>query len=258
MKSMMTMAAVMALIAGTASAQVSFTGSAYTENFDSLVGQSGAFSATVGTQAAIPGLSTWQGAKIGGTGTAAMNMVVDAGGANSGALYSYGVASDPDRALGSLASGSNVPAFGVEIVNNASFNISEFTISFDSEAWRSSTTNTNVLAFAWGLSGGTITSTNFLSSTDMTALISGNVVGPAPVTTNGALNPPTVTAVSVTITGVDIAPGQSIFLRWQDANETGNDAGLAVDNFSFTAIPTPGSAALLGLGGLLLARRRRA
>jgi hypothetical protein len=40
---------------------------------------------------------------------------------------------------------------------------------------------------------------------------------------------------------------------------TGISAGesATVTNFTYTLVPTPGAAALLGLGGLLAARRRR-
>jgi hypothetical protein len=58
-------------------------------------------------------------------------------------------------------------------------------------------------------------------------------------------------------------PGETLWLRWVDLNNTGNDHGLAIDDFrlSVTAIPEPGTTALL-LAGLaavgLVARRRRA
>jgi hypothetical protein len=244
-------------ITGAAAASVSYTGTPYFENFNSLgPAQSGAFSSTIGVQASIPGLPSWQGAKIAGTGSTNMNWNLSDGGANAGALYNYGVAGDTDRALGSLASGANTPAFGVEIVNNSGSTLTEFTISFEGKQFRSSTTTQNVLAFAWGLSTQGILSSNFLSSALMTADTSGDIVGQAPVATNGIISPPaSLGIVTVTITGISVAVGESIFLRWQDRDDPGNDAGLAIDNFTF--VPTPGAMAMLGLGGLLAARRRR-
>jgi hypothetical protein len=35
------------------------------------------------------------------------------------------------------------------------------------------------------------------------------------------------------------------------------NSGFSVTNYTYTLVPTPGSAALLGLGGLMAARRRR-
>jgi hypothetical protein len=58
-------------------------------------------------------------------------------------------------------------------------------------------------------------------------------------------------------------PGDVLYFRWQDANDGGNDAGLAIDNFSLTAfssVPEPTSLALvgvaLGAGSWLRLRRR--
>lgn len=244
-------------ITGAAAASVSYTGTPYFENFNSLgAGQTALFPATGQVQVAIPGLPSWQGAKIAGTGSGNMNWILNDGSGNAGGLYNYGVAGDTDRALGSLASGTNIPAFGVEIVNNSGSTLTEFTISFEGKQFRSSTTTQNVLAFAWGLSTQGILSSNFLSSALMTADSSGDIVGQAPVAANGIISPPaSLGIVTVTITGINVAVGESIFLRWQDRDDPGNDAGLAIDNFTF--VPTPGAMAMLGLGGLLAARRRR-
>lgn len=248
--------------AGGANAAVSMTGLTYSENFDSTLqstNQTGAFSATSGTQAAIPGTSGWDGVKVSGTGTSNMNYTVDDGISNSGAIYNYRTPSSTDFSLGSLASGTNVPAFGVELINNSTIPWTSITVTFDREQYRSSTTTQNVLAFFWGVSGGTITSSNYLTSGDMTALTALNAVGELPVTTNGKLDPPSiVTDISSTITFASpLAVGESVFLRWTDTNDSGNDAGLAVDNVRVTAIPEPGTLALAGLGLLAMIQRRR-
>ncbi|MGD9688259.1 MAG: hypothetical protein AB7K52_05205 [Phycisphaerales bacterium] len=254
--------AAVALSATSALASVSYTGGTLTENFNSLPStgvMSGFFTGT-GVHAGIPGLTTWVGARLGGTGSA-MNFIANAGDSNSGALFSYGDVDATERALGSLASGSNIGAFGVELVNDTSDTLTELVFSFDREQYRSSTSASgtpNTLAFAYGFSGGMITSANFLSDAGMTAHAAGDLVGDAPVASNGIITPPSVLAVGFTITGISWAPGQSLFIRWQDFNDQGNDAGLAVDNLSFTArVPTPGTAALVGLAGLAGLRRRR-
>ena len=43
------------------------------------------------------------------------------------------------------------------------------------------------------------------------------------------------TAISFTITGLNIANGANFWLRWTDFDATGADDGLAIDDFSITA-----------------------
>ncbi len=98
----------------------------------------------------------------------------------------------------------------------------------------------------------------------MTSLTSLDVVGPAPVTTNGALNGNAAgnrtVGITATVSSFSWAPGESLFIAWRDNNDAGNDAGLSVDNFSFSAIPEPSTWALFAgsLATLFIFRRRRA
>lgn len=54
--------------------------------------------------------------------------------------------------------------------------------------------------------------------------------------------------------------GQSLYLRWQDVNDVGNDAALGLDNFRLDAVTFP-EPATLALGGIafirVVAARRR-
>lgn len=255
MKSTLLVLSIAASVSASASANL-----VYTQNFDSMgaTAQSITGTGAINAQGVIAGLDgSWQAARIAGTNTSALTATSDSGTNNSGGIYNYAQPnSDPDRALGSIASAGITPAFGAAIVNNLSYSLDSITISFDAMMFRSSTTTVNKLVFAYGFSSGVATSSTFLSSAGMNADTRGDVVGGAPVTTNGAVNPATSTSVTFTITGITWAAGETLFLRWQDSNETGNDAGLAVDNFSLTAVPTPGAMALLGLAGVVAGRRR--
>jgi len=253
----------LALVGAAASAQagVNYSGGTYTENFDGLptTTQTALFPFSGQTQVGLSGTG-WAGAKLSGTGSTNMNLIADTGSGNSGGIYSYAAAAAPaDRALGSLGSGSNVGGYGVEIVNTTGGVITQFTITFDREQYRSSTLTTNTISFAYGVSGGSATSANFLSDASLTANTAGDLVGDAFVTTNGVLAPPSIiTNVTATITlGTPLPAGGSLYLRWSDKDDTGNDAGIAIDNFRFSAVPTPGALALLGMGGLVAARRKR-
>ena len=85
----------------------------------------------------------------------------------------------------------------------------------------------------------------------------------APVAVNGPLNgnlPANQSLRSGTLTNLNWQVGESLYLRFHDVNNSGNDAGLAVDSFQLN-IPEPASVALmllasLGCSGCL--RRRNA
>lgn len=260
------LAALVSLCASTAPGAFSYTGSTLSENFDGLSATTIANAFPGGTTNAsnVPG-TAFDVAQVGGSSTAAFALRADTGTSNAGGVYSYATAAAPgDRALGLLASGSFVGAFGVVITNNSGAALTSVNLSFLTEVYRSSTSVQNRLAFAYGLSGGNITASNYLVSTALTNLTDFDLVGPAPVTTNGALNPPTSTPVSGAL-NVTIGVGQSLFLRWTDTDNAGSDAGIAIDNFSFSAaasggaVPEPASVVLLGLGlvGSLVIGRKR-
>lgn len=249
-------AALLAAMATVASAQVSFTDGTYSENFDGMgtTTVSAAFAGAIGVQSAVPGVTGWSGTRNGGNSTSAINLIADTGSGNSGAIYNYGAASATDRALGVLSSGSTVPTIGTEIVNNTGATITSVTITFTAEFWRSSTSVQNILSFAYGVSGGTITSADYLTNAGMSALATLNVIGPAPVASNGALDgdhDDNQSVVSATINGLSIPNGASLYLRWFDVNDAGNDAGLAIDDFSLTATTVaPGLDVSRGTGTL--------
>jgi hypothetical protein len=271
MKKCSTTVALLALLSVSSSfGQISLTtlDTAKTENFNDLISSStaGSFSSTVGTQSAIPNLTGWSGVKIAGSGASASALTASEGISTNGGLYSYGTANNTDRALGALANGTNVMSFGAEFVNNTGSLITSVAISFTSEFWRASAASRNTLTFAYGFSGGSATSSNYLTSNTLILASSLNVVGPETVVSSISLDgnvSPNFSAVTGTLTGLNWTIGQLLFIRWQDVNEAGIDSGLAIDDFSLTAstgvIPESSTyAAFVGLAVLAgVATRRR-
>jgi len=225
----------------------SLVADSYTQSFDALGTASilGAISSTAGAQAslaAVTGSTTlngWYATKISGTGLPSTAITPDAGGGSSGYVYSYGAASAPDRALGVLASGSNIMAIGALIKNDTGATINSIKVSFTAEFWRSSTSVQNVLSCAIGkVDGSTITTANFLTAPSAIALVRGNITGPAAVSSNAALDGNLVAnqvAFTDVVIPLQLAPGETGFVRWSDVNDAGNDAGLAIDNLRMTA-----------------------
>ena len=258
--SLIAAAGLVAVAVSSANAAYNFTGSIITENFDTLpiTNVLNAFSATIGAQAVVTG-SGFDGTKISGTGTTATPLTADAGTGISGAVYSYGAATVAERAVGSIASGSNVMGFGFQLTNGASDAIDSVTVSFTQENWRTSSTTLNIVLASYSTSS---TSSTYLSDTVGFTLASAlDLVGPAfsatqPLDGNLVANQ---AARTLTVTGLNIPPGSSIFFRWQDANEAGNDAGLAIDDLSISAtlIPEPTTLGLIAAGSVLALRRRK-
>ena len=235
--------------------QISLTSTntnSYTQDFDSLgtATISNVMSPTTGVQTSLgavtsTNLNGWYAAKIGGTGTNSFSIVANDGSSSGGSVYNYGSTNtnggtNLNRSLGGLASGTTVAGWGALIKNDTASTLTAVSVSMTAKFWRSSTgTSNNVLTFGYGVVDGAIaTTTNFLTATNATALTGLNVVGPAPVATNGAIDG-NILANQVQFSNVaipvNLAPGETMFIRWQDANEGGNDAGLAIDDLAFTA-----------------------
>jgi len=184
------------------------------------------------------------------------------GTSNTGAAYSFGSTSstEQERALGGLGSSGFTGFIALAFTNQTALTLNSFTLGFDGEQWRNggnTTAQTMVLEYGIGASFGTVAgwtapggSFNFTGpiATATAAAVDGNVAG-------------LVTNLGGTIT-TGWAPGDTLWLRWIEQNDPGTDHGLAIDNLSFsvTAVPEPGTYALLlaGLGVVgFLARRRR-
>jgi hypothetical protein len=251
-------------LAATAQAQVSYSGGTYNESFDSLAsaGATPVTNIAWANDSTLPGWSLFNS-----LGNAPATYNAATGGSNTGAFYSLGSADSTERAFGGVASGGTYfgsPATGTvagwiafAATNSGSDTLSSFTVGFDGEQWRNggnASAQTMVLEYGFGATFGDVTtwtapggSFDFTSPVVGTtaAAVDGNVAG-------------LVSGLGGTVSDVSWSVGDTLWIRWIENNDAGNDHGLAIDNFSFSAVPAPGAIALLGLGGLAAARRRRA
>ncbi len=214
------------------------TGSAYTQNFDTLSNVAGSTTNNL----TIPG---WFMTESGGGARDNEQYAVDTGSSNTGDTYSYGAAASTERALGSLRSGTLIPVFGACFTNNTGATIASLDINYTGEEWRLGTASrTDQLSFEYSTDATDLTTGSW---TGVSAL---NFVTPDTATT-GAKNGNAAadrTDLSSSISSLSIANGATFWIRWTDPDASGADDGLAVDDFSLTpqAVPTAANAAIEG------------
>ena len=230
------------LFATQALSQVSYTGGVYSQNFDSLPGTTNnTLNSTWTDNSTLPG---WYASKTtfsvtdGTVGGTAATFDSTSTTANNVGLFSFGTAASTDRALGVRATsnfaGNDPVLHGVRLVNNTSQTLTKFTITYTGEQWfKSSVATAHTLLLDYQLGASSI------SAGTWTAASAGTFTAPiATGTTATALNGNTTanrTVKVAVVTGVSWAPGQELWVRFRDANESGNEQGLAVDDFSFLA-----------------------
>ncbi len=212
-----------------ASAQcVSLTtpGSAYSQNFDTL-------SNTAGSTTNSLALTGWSINETGGGARDNEQYAVDTGASNTGDTYSFGSAGSTDRALGSVRSGTLISSFGACFTNNTGTTISSLQVAYAGEQWRLGTAaRTDQLNFEYSLNA------TDLATGTWTGVAALNFVTPNTATIgakdgNAAANR---TALNATIPSLSIANGATFWVRWSDADASGADDGLAVDDFSLTPL----------------------
>jgi Secretion system C-terminal sorting domain len=204
-------------IAGILNAQISITSTSFThsQNFDGLV-NSGTGNAWLDNSTILGWYSTRTTYNAGN------------GSVNTGALYSFGITGQTDRSLGGIASGTTGTFyFGVRFNNNIGSNLTQIRVNYLGEQWRD---GGNAIPVSQTLS--------FEYSTDATSLTTGtwtnvsdlSFVSPTFTTTAGALDGNNIVN-STEHQAIISSNGADIWFRWIDLNDTGNDHGLAIDNF---------------------------
>jgi len=210
----------------------------YTQNFNSL--------SSTGTGITWTNNSTLTGWYLyNSTGAALTTYIADIGSSTTGSYYSFGAASNSERALGSTASGGTYfgsPASGavagylaVAFTNNTSGAIDSIIIKYDGEQWRNggnTSTQKLTLEYGFGASFASVTTWNVAGTAfDFTSPVVGATA--ASVVGNSAGKTANIGGV---ISSLGWSSGATLWIRWQDLNDVGNDHGLAIDSFQFTAI----------------------
>lgn len=180
--------------------------------------------------------STVLGWSVKRTGTGSQ-IAANNGSSNVGNLYSYGVDAASDRALGTLGSGNASIGslfYGVCFKNSTGSSLSQVGIGYTGEQWRNSAATAQTVAFGYQVSTTGCVEVNASGYTAVTAL---DLISPITGGTAGALNgnlAANQVVIPSTSVSVTIPNGAYITLRWSDPNHSGDDHGLAIDDFTFS------------------------
>jgi len=225
--------------ASAAFGQVQFNGN-YVQNFDGL-GQSGAATLTGRGPHAIAdvlgstGVDGWYGANFEGSSSntefKAHNGSL-AGSAGRGVVF-FGANRSAERALGALSTSNQISSFGLVLTNNTAQTFVSVDVSFIGEQWRAGDAGlVNVLSFAYGFGTSLTDAATLVPELDF---VTPNLAGGE--TAVDGNDPANQTPVQAVITGVNWAPGQSLVLRWNATELSGQDNGLAIDTLAVSGIP---------------------
>lgn len=230
----------------------------YSQDFDGMGNSSTANALPVGWAFGDVGAAYNLGSLVTtqGKGTTGTNALTGTSTGGAHMFVSGVLASDTDKAIGFLSSGSFSDNRDVlfAFTNNTGTILTSLQLSWDYEKYRSGSATREWTFF---------TSTD--GSTWGSAIPAGGQAYTADPSNATVFNPPSTTSSPVvSLTSLSIANGNAFYLRWNyDGSGTGsNGQGLGVDNFSLVAVPEPTSLALGGIGlvvlvGFARARARR-
>ncbi len=213
--------------------------------FDDFTGFDGAADPANWTTSDVENTSNWQG-----TGT---------GSRNTGGKWSFGdtgTGATFEGSLGFLPSSTRAINADISFENNTGFDIISFEISYIAKHWRSHFNgNNNGWSASYSIDGGSFIGLNDLSYVPSNT----NATGINP---DGG--PWESLFLSQSISGLSIADVSTLQIRFFGDNGSagGFRQGVAIDDFSFsaTAIPEPGTLALVlltGIAALVSLRRKR-
>lgn len=156
------------------------------------------------------------------------------GSSSTGNTYSFGATGATDRALGSVRTSSLAAMYGTVITNQTAATLTELAIEYAGEQWRlGATGRVDRLDFAYSLDATSLITGNWL---DFDAL---DFIAPVNAGTTGALDGNLAenrTVVTQTLSGLALAPGASLWIRWSDFDASSSDDGLAIDDFSIRGV----------------------
>jgi len=162
-------------------------------------------------------------------------------------------ASATDGALGAIPINDTGDVyFAIAITNNTSFVLDQFSVGYTGQQWRITTSGpTSITAdYQFGDLSGDLTSGTWITLSNLD-FISPHSNADENTNVGGTLSENSEVLAPQTITDLEWAPGEELWIRFTVENITGFSQGLAIDNFNFTAVPEPAHFATIA-GALVL------
>jgi fibronectin-binding autotransporter adhesin len=264
-ESLLLRSSVAIMLLGTAAAALasptySYSGGAYSQNFDTLPSTTasvntnnpvtiGGITYTLPTAANTPfsltdtslgsgghaigsGLDGWWSVGLSSNGD---KLGAHYGDQSTGGLVSFGAPSGTNRAIGLIGTSSTgITEMGLVLVNNSGATLNQITLSYTGQLWRQ---NTSARTLNFGYYVDTAGTANLLSAASSATVDnnlkvsfasgSQNFSGSGPLSANSYSDSIPLAAAW--------EPGTSLWLTWQISSAASNGQGLALDNFSFSA-----------------------
>ena len=237
------LAALLCVAGGAVEAQSNISiGTPYTQNFDSL-----ANTGTANTWTDNTTIAGWYSAQAGGTGAAGPMTTYRAstGGDTTGTIYSYGASATTERSFGAQQSNTTGSICYAVRLSNAGAAFDSLQVAYTGEQWRNGgNTSAQTVSFHYRIvPAGTSFDLACNTATDWTAVTDLNFTSPIVGASAAALDGNVTAnrlARSATINEA-VSSGSEVWLRWSDANDSGTDHGLSIDDLTVTAataVPT--------------------
>ena len=229
---------------GFAQLSISSGSPSYSQNFDGLAATN-ATGITWLNNSTLPGWYLFTGSNV-----ALSTYSAETGSTGNATFCSYGATNGgSERALGGLGSGgiywgSPAPSavagyLAIAFTNSSGTTINSVSVGYNGEQWRkenNASAQTMVLQYgfgntfggvsSWSTPGGNYNWASPVTGATAAAAVNGNIAGH-------------VSGRGGTLNSLGWLSGTTLWIRWIEVNDAGNDHALAIDDFTFSAvIPT--------------------
>lgn len=171
-----------------------------------------------------------------------LTMAVTTGNTTTGNAYNVGGSGNDERAFGTLADDTVIPALGAVFQNNSGNSATKISIQFKMEQWKEAgnASVNEIVAFYYSLNATglydptatwtpvtTLNLNEILTGATLNNAVNGNLLSNSSYPINSTIN-------------LNWANGANLWIKWIDNNDTGADGMYAIDKFSISIVDVLG------------------